>query len=151
MRERIAIGICLLALSLSAALSGLFAWRHNYGLSPTSPGISANEIAAKSTNLSSATPPTQPGRIVFEQQKCTTCHSIAGTGNPRYPLDAVGKELSKDDLKHWVTGTGIATNRLSVTIIRRKAHYQSLPELEMNSLVDYLSTLNAQAHSTDVP
>ena len=152
MRERIAIGICLLALCVAAIFSCVFAWRHNSesvterkaSASPSITNVVATNVAAeKQTDFL--------GRSVFDQQKCTSCHSIAGQGNPRYPLDGVGGRLSSEQLIYWITGTGPATNKLSAMILRRKARYEQMPSAEMNSLIEYLSTLQKQPHSTDVP
>ena len=32
----------------------------------------------------------EAGRKIYQQQGCGLCHSIAGQGNPRNPLDGVG-------------------------------------------------------------
>ena len=34
---------------------------------------------------------------VYEQQKCSVCHSIEGKGNKKGPLDGVGSKLGRRD------------------------------------------------------
>src|SRR5687768_10526712 len=43
------------------------------------------------------------GQKVFEAQKCSLCHSVAGKGNTKGALDDVGSKYSAADLKLWLT------------------------------------------------
>ena len=43
------------------------------------------------------------GQEVYAAQKCSTCHSIAGKGGKQSPLDGVGKKLSADEIRSWIT------------------------------------------------
>ena len=43
------------------------------------------------------------GAEVYTAQKCQICHSIAGKGNKANPLDGVGKKLSADEIRQWIT------------------------------------------------
>ena len=38
------------------------------------------------------------------QQACARCHSIAGKGNPRRPLDGVGARRNAAELRDWNIG-----------------------------------------------
>jgi mono/diheme cytochrome c family protein len=142
MRELIARGVCGLALAVVVALSLLFAARHNRGASaegssefatlpspPEKPHASASEIVR--------------GRMVFQEQNCTACHSIEGTGNPRYPLDGVADRLKAGELPAWITGTGQAAGLLPASIVKRKQRYQQLPETDLNALVAFLSSVKS--------
>ena len=42
------------------------------------------------------------GEQVYVAQKCSICHSIAGKGNPKGPLDGVGSKLTPDDIRQWI-------------------------------------------------
>ena len=165
MRELIARLICFLALAVVIALALLFAVRHNStrtvpgAIAVNQPVTSNAAVATRGPEPLSATRVTTPaatpvstnqagsatsadrGREIFAQQKCMSCHSIEGSGNPRYPLDATGARWQPEELREWITGTGVAAERLSSTIIRRKQRYRELSEAEINSLVQYLSTL----------
>ena len=42
------------------------------------------------------------GAKVFADQKCSLCHSVAGKGNAKGPLDDVGSKLSAADIRAWI-------------------------------------------------
>ncbi len=140
MRETIAKLFCLLTLLVAVALSWLFALRHNPGL-PSSPAA----VAAPPSAPVTATPPSLPpetalrAREVFTGSGCATCHSVAGVGNPRVPLDTVGAELSPEGIRAWTTGTGEAAGQLGDSLRRRKQRYLELPEADLDALVLWLA------------
>ena len=153
MRERVAITVCLLALGLSLGLSALFGVRHNPS-STASQLKSAGTLTVGSNQAETSQQTlhfTDAGQTIFEEQKCSNCHSIGGKGNPRYPLDGIGSRMNAIKLQEWITGTGSSTNRLSAIVIRRKERYRTLPEREIALLVDYLVSLKSEGHSTEVP
>ena len=39
---------------------------------------------------------------VYVEKKCANCHSIAGKGNKKGPLDEVGTKLSAAEIKEWI-------------------------------------------------
>ena len=123
MREKLAILFCLLTVAVALLLSLTFAELHNRPAEAPPPAV---------------TKPEHPGRRVFHEQGCATCHSFAGSGNPRLPLDEAAARLNDGELRDWITGSGSATNKLSPTILKRKSRYQSLPADEFNQLVNYL-------------
>jgi len=142
MREIIARSICVLTGCVVVALSFLFAAAHNPPASakPASPSIVVPAPVVR--------PPEKPetsdverGRAVYAEQNCSTCHAIAGEGNPRVVLDGVGDRRDAAALREWITGTGAAAGELSVATARRKARYQQLPEADLSALVAFLSTL----------
>ena len=74
------------------------------------------------------------GRDVFAAQKCSTCHSIAGSGGGE-ALDGVGARLRQDDMRKRIkapkdvkAGSGMKA-------------YPNLPEKDIGNLVAYLLTL----------
>jgi mono/diheme cytochrome c family protein len=149
MRERIAKGILLLTLVVLTGLSFVFARMHN-------PDVPAGPEPVRVALPAPAIPPATPepdaapqissevyqrGRGVYARERCATCHSIAGEGNPRSPLDGIAGRLAPDELEAWTTGTGPAAERLPAGVVRRKERYRSLPEEDLQALVQYLSTL----------
>ena len=40
---------------------------------------------------------------VYVEKKCANCHSIAGKGNKKGPMDDVGTRLSEADIRAWLT------------------------------------------------
>lgn len=154
MREKIAIAVCALALVVVVALSYLFAVRHNPD-SDAAPQVSvelqeqaAPAEPAETSQTLAATDPSpvvnpglERGRTIYGQQGCATCHAIAGSGNPRYPLDGTGERWTTEELPHWILGTGVTADELSTAVRRHKQRYQSLPTEDLNALVTYLSSL----------
>ena len=43
------------------------------------------------------------GEKLFAEQKCSLCHSVAGKGNAKGPLDEVGSKLKADEIRAWIT------------------------------------------------
>ena len=45
------------------------------------------------------------GKKVYAEAKplaCKTCHSVAGVGNAKGPLDGMGSKLTADEIKAWI-------------------------------------------------
>jgi mono/diheme cytochrome c family protein len=80
------------------------------------------------------------GQQVFATQKCTICHSIAGEGNKKGPLDGVGVKLSADEIRQWITN---APDMAAKAKAERKPPMKpfTLPKDELDDLVAYLQTL----------
>ena len=146
MRERVAIAICLLAVLVGITLSLTFALHHNQqALAEAHSAQPSASALPEATTPASAPAPESPtpvllaqGRQIFEEQRCTACHSIGGQGNPRNPLDNLADKLSPDQMRDWIVASGPALDQLPPTIVRRKQPYQSLPELQMHALIEYL-------------
>ena len=82
------------------------------------------------------------GQEVYAAQKCQMCHSIAGKGNKANPLDGVGKKLSAEDIRKWITHPAEMTAQTKST---KKppmpAKYGSLPAADLDALVAYMQSL----------
>ena len=159
MREIIARIVCGLTVVFVVAVSLLFAHEHN-----PSGGIPSTEVVGRGRPLSAGSErmvartaseqnhervagpsaaEVERGRAVYSQQKCATCHSIGGQGNPRNSLDGAGTRWDAKDLRDWVTGVGVATEVLSPAIAKRKRQYQSMRKEDLDALVAYLSELKS--------
>jgi mono/diheme cytochrome c family protein len=80
------------------------------------------------------------GQKVFADQRCNLCHSIAGKGNAKGPLDDVGSKLSADEIRMWITDAKGMTEKTKAE--RKPAMRQyNLPKADVDALVAYLSTL----------
>ena len=162
MREIIARVVCVLTVIVVVALSLWFASVHNRPAPAGSPRPVATPVAAADrTNTTAGTQlavPSAPapapvataaddgrGPAIFAEQHCATCHSIADAGNPRSPLDGVGDRHGLEELRMWITGTGVATAKLPAAIAKRKQRYQTMPEDDLRALVAYLAGLKAAA------
>jgi mono/diheme cytochrome c family protein len=85
------------------------------------------------------------GAKVFAAQKCSTCHSIAGKGNTKGPLDDVGSKLSADEIREWIVDpVGMTAKHNATRKPVMAAKYGSLPKAELDALVTYLASLKGK-------
>ncbi|MBN1571405.1 MAG: cytochrome c [Acidobacteria bacterium] len=75
------------------------------------------------------------GKEVYSMQKCALCHSVAGIGGNKSPLDGVGSKLKSEEIKKW-----IRTPKAMKADSTMKA-YPNLPERDLDDLTAYLMTL----------
>jgi hypothetical protein len=80
---------------------------------------------------------------VFEESRCATCHSVDGKGNPRHPLDDLGRRRAPGELADWIVGRGAAAERLSASVVARKQRYGELPVEDLQALIAYLTAEEA--------
>ena len=80
------------------------------------------------------------GEKLFVDQKCSLCHSIAGKGNAKGPLDEVGGKDSPADIRAWISDANAMTAKTGAT--RKPAMKQfSLEKGDVDALVAYMTTL----------
>jgi mono/diheme cytochrome c family protein len=79
----------------------------------------------------------EAGKKVYAAQKCQVCHSIAGVGNKKNPLDGVGKKLSAEDIKKWIV------NAKDMKADTKMKAYPNLPAKELDALVAYMASLKS--------
>lgn len=75
------------------------------------------------------------GAEVYRELKCQACHSIAGVGNKRYPLDGVGTKLTEEQIRKWIVAPREMNPKVS-----KKAN-DKLPKADLDALVAYLKSL----------
>ena len=80
------------------------------------------------------------GEQLFTEQKCSLCHSIAGKGNVKGPMDGVGRKLKPEEIREWIVD---AKGMTAKTNAERKPEMKAftLPKEDVDALVAYLSTL----------
>lgn len=82
------------------------------------------------------------GQEVYTAQKCSMCHSIAGKGGKQSALDGVGKKLSADDIRAWITSPADMTKKTKST---KKppmpGKWSKLPPADLDALVAYMQSL----------
>jgi mono/diheme cytochrome c family protein len=82
------------------------------------------------------------GQEVYTAQKCQMCHSIAGKGGKQSALDGVGKKLSVDEIREWITHpTEAAAKAKSTKKPPMPAKYAKLPAADIDALVAYMQSL----------
>jgi mono/diheme cytochrome c family protein len=96
-------------------------------------------IAASATLGAQATP--AAGQKMFEAQKCSLCHSVAGKGNAKGALDGVGSKLKAEEIRQWLTDPqGMATKHNATRKPPMKS-FASLPAADLDALVAYVASL----------
>lgn len=82
----------------------------------------------------------EKGQQVFKTEKCSICHSVAGVGNKKGPLDEVGTKLSAADIRMWITS---APDMAAKAKAERKPPMKAytLSKDDLDALVAYLSSL----------
>jgi mono/diheme cytochrome c family protein len=82
------------------------------------------------------------GQQVYTAQKCQSCHSIAGKGSKKSPLDGVGAKLSADEIREWIVHPKVMTAKAKST---KKPpmpdKYSKLPAADIDALVAYMQSL----------
>jgi mono/diheme cytochrome c family protein len=101
--------------------------------------VTAVTVAA--AGAASAQTPADKGQQVFAAQKCTICHSVAGKGNPKGPLDNVGAKHAADVIRQWVTNAPEMAAKSNATRKPAMKSYANLPNEDVEALVAYLITL----------
>lgn len=81
------------------------------------------------------------GQKIFEAQKCSLCHSVAGKGNAKGPLDGVAKKYDAAALKLWITDSAEMAKKHNASRKPPMKSFASLPPADVDALVAYLQTL----------
>jgi mono/diheme cytochrome c family protein len=135
MREQLARAVAAMTAVLAFGLALLFASMQNPPGEPPPARSAAPAAVAPDAETVAA------GRRIYEEQGCSSCHSIAGEGNPRNPLDGVSARHEPVDMRNWIVGAGAAGDQLSPRVRNTKRAYAELGDHELNALVAYLRRL----------
>ena len=81
-----------------------------------------------------------PGEKLFAAQKCALCHSVAGKGNQKGPLDDAVSKLSAGEIRSWITDAKGMTAKTKATRKPAMKEY-TLPKEDVDALVAYLSAM----------
>jgi mono/diheme cytochrome c family protein len=81
------------------------------------------------------------GMKVYVDQKCSVCHSIAGKGNAKGPLDDVGSRLTADQIREWTVNPAEMTKKTKAERKPLMRAYPNLPKGDLDALVAYLLSL----------
>jgi mono/diheme cytochrome c family protein len=99
-------------------------------------------VVAMSVAVAAGAQDVKKGEQVYTAQKCATCHSIAGKGSKKSPLDGVGKKLTADEIRQWIVQPKEMTAKTKST---KKppmpAKYSGIPAADLDALVAYLASL----------
>ena len=81
------------------------------------------------------------GKRLFTESKCTMCHSVAGKGNPKGPLDGVGARLLPADLRKWLVEPKAMAAKAKAERKPVMPSFETLKKEELDALVAYLGSL----------
>jgi len=81
------------------------------------------------------------GEAVYGAQKCMVCHSIAGKGNQKGPLDDVGSKLSADEIHQWIVAAPEMAAKTKSTRKPVMRAYTALSKEDVQALVAYMQSL----------
>ena len=81
------------------------------------------------------------GKQVYTDQKCSLCHSVAGQGNKKGPLDGVAAKLSAADLHAWITDAPTMAAKAGADRKPPMKAFTDLSKADVDDLVAYLQTL----------
>jgi mono/diheme cytochrome c family protein len=85
---------------------------------------------------------TERGMQVFQEQKCTACHSIAGKGNKKGALDEVGSKLTPAAIREWITDpVGMATRTKPAPTRKPPMKKKEIAAADVDALVALLADL----------
>jgi mono/diheme cytochrome c family protein len=87
----------------------------------------------------------EKGATVFADQKCATCHSIAGKGSAKGALDGVGSKLTAAEIREWITDPAAMATKTKAerkpAMSMMAAKLKAIPKDDVDALVAYLSSL----------
>ncbi|MBE9535147.1 MAG: cytochrome c [Proteobacteria bacterium] len=145
MREQWARNIALLTGVLVVVLAMMFAIIQNP--SEPAPGTAGETSGRTYPSAVLSEPDVEKqvlmaaGRRVFEAQRCARCHSIAGEGNPRNPLDGVGERRTVEAIRQWILAPAELKDQLPARSFQAKQAYRNQPPEDLDALVAYLQSL----------
>lgn len=137
MRELLAKSLAALTALIVVALAALFSFLHN------APGsqVAGPDVQQGAPHVQA--PSTAAGQEAYSRNGCAGCHAIGGQGNPRSPLDGVGRRLAPDAIRDRMIAADSVKPGYSAAVARIKQTYAALPEQELQAMVDYLASLRA--------
>ena len=81
------------------------------------------------------------GMKVYADQKCATCHSIAGKGNAKGALDDVGSRLTADMIRAWMLNPAEMTKKTNAERKPPMRAYPNLAKEDLDAIVAYMTSL----------
>lgn len=106
--------------------------------SPASPAPEPAQEPVPAPVPAAATPPDSQlvlGRLVYDDERCAACHSIAGVGGRRGALDGVGRRLDRETIRLWIVDPQAVRPGI------RKPSYEHLSAERLDALIAYMESL----------
>jgi len=90
----------------------------------------------------------EQGAALFSAQKCTMCHSVAGKGNPKGPLDGITASNKAEHIKQWLQDPeGMRTKQGATRTPAMKPVKLSADQID--ALVAYLTSAKPASAGND--
>jgi cytochrome c2 len=83
----------------------------------------------------------EKGKEVFAASKCSMCHSIAGKGNPKGPLDDVATKVSAAEMKQWLNDPATMAAKEKKDRKPQMKSFKTMSAEDQDALIAYLQTL----------
>jgi mono/diheme cytochrome c family protein len=83
----------------------------------------------------------QRGMKLYAEQKCSMCHSVAGKGNQKGPLDEAGSKLSEEEIRQWLLEPKVMAEKAKATRTPVMPDYKKLAKEDLDALVAYVASL----------
>jgi mono/diheme cytochrome c family protein len=90
----------------------------------------------------------QQGAALFSAQKCTMCHSVAGKGNAKGPLDNVAGKTKAEHIRQWLTDPEGMRAKSNATRTPAMKPMKLSPE-QIDALVAYLTSVKSDKAAVD--
>jgi mono/diheme cytochrome c family protein len=98
-------------------------------------------LAAGATTALARDADPKKGEEVYAAQQCAVCHSVAGKGNKKYPLDGAGARLSAAEIREWLVNPDAQQAKKNERSLMKMKSYRSLPAEDLDALVAYIESL----------
>ena len=87
----------------------------------------------------------EKGMKVFTDQKCSMCHSVAGKGNPKGPLEDGVAKLSPEEIRQWLATPAEMAEKAHADRKPAMKSFATLSKADLDSLVSFLQTLKKKS------
>jgi mono/diheme cytochrome c family protein len=81
------------------------------------------------------------GTNLYKTKNCKLCHSIAGEGQAKGPLDGVGSKLTVDQIRAWIVTPKEMTEKMKATRKPAMPVTANLTKDDVEALVAYMASL----------
>jgi mono/diheme cytochrome c family protein len=110
-----------------------------FGLITLSVAVTVFVLAASAYAQNQAA--VEKGMKLFTEQKCSLCHSVAGKGNSKGPLEDAAQKLSAADIREWLVHPDVMRDKAHADRKPAMKSYSTLSKDDLDALVAYVESL----------
>jgi len=100
--------------------------------------LMATVMTARAADAQAAPAPADKGAAVYAAQKCSMCHSLAGKGQVKGPLDGVGTKLTAEEIRLWIVDPVDMTKKTTGATRKPAMRAYKLSKEDLGALVAFL-------------